>query len=271
MKLKAIGFSVGLLLAASVSQATAADWIGGMKDFGGGTPVPAPIPVPIYHASWYLRGDIGVSFGNDPDISTSLGGLGPSGTASYQPAWYDSDFGTDATYGIGVGYVWSSRIRTDVTVDYHPEGEVKINGSFTPAQPWGNVSVNDKTTWDGVVTLFNAYWDMGTHSGFTPYIGAGIGFSWNQLRRVHSSTYSVCGTCADAWASDKVHDITLAYALTAGVSYDMGRSTYLDFNYRYVWIEGTDVEMGIGGTNHTVSIGDLSEHQLRAGIRYMID
>jgi opacity protein-like surface antigen len=119
--------------------------------------------------------------------------------------------------------------------------------------------------------LFNAYWDMGTHSGFTPYIGAGIGFSWNQLRRVHNSTYLNCATCSDASGADKVHDITLAYALTAGVSYDMGRSTYLDFNYRYVWIEGTDVEMAIGTTNHTVSIGDLTEHQLRAGIRYVID
>jgi len=270
MKLKAIGFTAGLLLAASVSQANAADWIGGMKDFGGGTPVPAPIPVPVHYGSWYLRGDIGVSIANDPDISTS-GAIGPTGSVTYQPAWYDSDFGTDATYGIGVGYNWSARIRTDVTVDYNPEGEVKINGNYPAAQTWGNVLVDDKTTWDGVVTLFNAYWDMGTHSGFTPYIGAGIGFSWNQLRRVHNSTYLNCATCSDASGADKVHDITLAYALTAGVSYDMGRSTYLDFNYRYVWIEGTDVEMAIGTTNHTVSIGDLTEHQLRAGIRYVID
>lgn len=264
MKLKAIGFTAGLLLAASVSQATAADWIGGMKDFGGGTPVPAPIPVPIYHGTWYLRGDIGVSFANDPDISTTgaIGnGVGPGGTTTYQPAWYDSDFGTDATYGIGVGYNWSARIRTDVTVDYNPEGEVKITGTAPIATGVG--FVDDKTTWDGVVTLFNAYWDMGTHSGFTPYIGAGIGFSWNQLRRVHDSNLGA--------VADKMHDITLAYALTAGVSYDMGRSTYLDFNYRYMWIEGTDAEMAIGTTNHLVSIGDLSEHQLRAGIRYVLD
>lgn len=266
MKLKAIGFTAGLLLAASVSQATAADWIGGMKDFGGGTPVPAPIPVPIYHGTWYLRGDIGVSFANDPDISTT-GAIGTGGGISYQPAWYDSDFGTDATYGIGVGYNWSARIRTDVTVDYNPEGEVKIVNT-TP--PGGGIGwIDDKTTWDGVVTLFNAYWDMGTHSGFTPYLGAGIGFSWNQLRRVHESTATGGGIFAQG--ADKMHDITLAYALTAGVSYDMGRSTYLDFNYRYVWIEGTDAEMAVGRTNHTVSIGDLSEHQLRAGIRYVLD
>jgi len=265
MKLKALGLSLGLILAApGMAPAIAGGW-----NYGGGVPVPAPIPVPVHYGSWYLRGDIGVSIGDDPDVSTSGAPLGSGGGTSYLPAWYDSDFGTDVTVGLGVGYVWGPRFRTDVTVDYHPEGEVKING--TRSVGGGSVYVDDKTTWDGVVTLFNAYWDMGNHSGFTPYIGAGIGFSWNQLRRVHSSTYSGCGTCTNDFVSDKMHDVSLAYALTAGVSYDMGSSTFLDFNYRYVWIDGTDITLPVNGVAHTVSIGDLSEHQLRAGIRFMVD
>lgn len=278
MKRNALGLSLGLILAAQAwSSAMAADWIsgGGLKDYASGIPVPAPIPVPVYRGNWYLRGDLGVSFNNDPSISTTGAALGSASTSTsgYLPAWYDSDFGTNVTVGAGVGYVWSPYLRTDVTFDYNPEGEAKINGTLRQPGDWV-VRVDDNVTWDGVVTLFNAYWDFGNHSGFTPYVGGGLGFSWNQLRRVHNSSYGAnpaCGDCRDTFASDKVHDLTLAFALTAGVSYDIGRSTYLDLNYRYVWIGGTDIELPVDGVTHTVSLGDLSQHQLRAGLRFMID
>ena len=271
MKRNALGLSLGLLLAAVGAVGAQAN---GMKDYGGGVPVPAPIPVSVYQGTWYLRGDIGVSFGNDPGLSTSGAAIGDRlNSYEYLPAWYDSDFGTDMTIGLGVGYVWSPRFRTDVTFDYQPEGEVKIDGSlFNRRIPIWTAYVDDKTTWDGVVTLFNAYWDMGNHSGFVPYVGAGLGFSWNQLRRVHASTYNGpgCRDCSTT-VSERMHDVSLAFALTAGVSYDMGRSTYLDLNYRWLWVDGTDIQIGINNTAHTVSIDNLSEHQLRAGVRFMID
>jgi opacity protein-like surface antigen len=40
-------------------------------------------------------------------------------------------------------------------------------------------------------------------------------------------------------------------------------------NYRYLYFGGSDV--GPTGANSTVSIGDLNEHQIRAGLRFYIN
>ena len=56
-----------------------------------------------------------------------------------------------------------------------------------------------------------------------------------------------------------------------GVSYALTANTAIDVNYRYLFINGTDISATINGHNSKVTLGDIGEHQLRAGMRWDIN
>lgn len=305
--------AVGLLMLGATSvTAAAADWnngAGSYKDMRGSAavPVPAPTPIPLYSANWYMRLDAGLGFnsGGDADengvlygIYDSPGATGPEPFGS-RPAWLSSDFDTFGSLGGGVGYYWSDRIRTDVTLEVRTKAEAAIDGresylshSYDAFGVWTpdsntqvNVDMRDTTSTRSVFSLVNAYYDFGNHRGFSPYVGAGIGISYNELVRHHSTTETTCdpvtgcGTEAvrsQFSADGKSSTFTLAAALTAGMSYSLSDITALDFNYRMLYIGGTNVRMPItDGSGNTfrsnVALDSTLEHQLRAGLRFNIN
>lgn len=316
------GAAVGLMmLGASSVAAAAADWhngSGSIKDMRGAAavPVPAPTPIPIYQPNWYLRLDGGVGLGGGRDASESgltygfedspgVTGPVPFGTRS---SWLNSDFDTFVSLGGGVGFYWNDRFRTDLTVEAISPGKVNVNGverydmhGFDASVPpvYGrindlagdpttqvNVYVDDVTKVSSVVSLFNAYYDLGKLHGVTPYIGAGIGVVMHHLNRSHTTTETTCDLttvpeCGAEVTRDsytratKQNSFALAAAVTAGLSYQMSDITALDVNYRYLHIGGTDMSMTITdnfghSSQSKVTIGDSSEHQLRAGLRFDI-
>lgn len=123
---------------------------------------------------------------------------------------------------------------------------------------------------------------------FTPYLGGGIGFAWNELKRVHT-THEIsrtCGaiaprTCGTAsrrdlvQVQDKTHDITFAATATAGLAYRLSDYALIDVNYRYLFVDATDVGIRINGDNFggnsRLSIGEMHEHQIRAGLRFDVN
>jgi opacity protein-like surface antigen len=56
-----------------------------------------------------------------------------------------------------------------------------------------------------------------------------------------------------------------------GFTYDLGHSTLLDVNYRFLHIGGSDISLGYEGLRSSVSFDAQNEHQLRAGLRFNID
>lgn len=293
MNVKLAGLAIALGLVGAALPAAAADWTGpgSYKDYGAGIPVPAPIPVPVYAPEWYLRLDVGVGFANAPSVSASGEPFGiPSSTEEpfgFSPAWFNKDFTTFFTGGAGVGYRWSPYFRTDITADYHSSGDVQISGTqiyevVTGGVPSGNFSevvVSDKTTFNSGVFLLNGYIDFASWRSVTPYIGAGVGFAVNSLRRVHNSADFTCGadpTCAspggeiDSHADDRTDDVSFAAAFMAGITYEITPTTSLDFNYRFLHIGGSDIPLTVNGVPTKVSIGDINDHQLRAGLRFNI-
>lgn len=245
---------------------------GGIKDYGG-VPVPAPVPVAVYQPAWYFRFDAGIGLANDSNGSVAgdplfdvVGLTTPSG-----PAFLNDDFDTFTSFGAGIGYRWSKNFRMDWTVESRTNGHFVVESpeyiSPNTALP---VNVRDQTSLRGGFTLFNLYYDIFTHAGFTPYVGAGIGFSFNELTR--ASVTDIDGVEIDA--SKKKHNLGLAAMFTAGFSYQITEMTVLDFNYRYLHLEGSEIGLEtIGFTdpqNSTVSIGETNEHQLRAGVRFNV-
>ncbi len=171
-----------------VSAATAAD-----MPFASLLP-PPPSSQPVeFGTGWYLRGDIGYSNMPIPVIVADfVNSLGRTGAASG---------------GLGFGYQYNNWLRTDFEIDraafqlgstqapqWCPSGTVLDYpaGSSNVASPGAPIPAgfmyNPNETCTPYITaslsrttpMFNAYVDLGNWWGFTPYVGAGIGFSYLQ-------------------------------------------------------------------------------------------
>jgi opacity protein-like surface antigen len=118
------------------------------------------------------------------------------------------------------------------------------------------------------VGLFNAYWDLAPRGSWTPYIGVGAGFVYNQIDRNYVSTLDAGG--ADQSGSGGGSNFGLAAALMAGVSVSWSHTWVLDIGYRALYMDGGDLVTPIAGGSATpsrVEIGSQWEHQLRVGLR----
>ncbi|MEQ1653027.1 MAG: opacity family porin [Hyphomicrobium sp.] len=142
------------------------------------------------------------------------------------------------------------------------------------------LSVNDQTSVDGTIWMANMYYDLGARRGFTPYIGGGVGFIWNQIERTHNTTITSCAledpcggttTHYNQTFTAEADTISLAAAAMAGFSYQVTEITSLDIGYRYLYLGGTDFVMNIDGTESRVTIGDQHSHQFRAGLRFDVN
>jgi opacity protein-like surface antigen len=129
--------------------------------------------------------------------------------------------------------------------------------------------------------LANGYLDLGTWSGFTPYLGAGIGvnviYNKSQINwfMPNQNPYNV------SW-KDPFSNITfqgfrdtqhsgftyrLAWALMGGVAFDLTPHLKLDIGYRYLSL-GNYSALDSSGNPITKR---LSAQEIRTGFRYVID
>lgn len=279
----ALALSAGMIAPASAGG----DWGygSGINPYNVATPVPAPVPVPVYAPQWYFRIDFGAGMGADPSVSASgdpfdVGGLAltPFG---FDSSWLSENFDAIFTATGGVGYMWGPHFRTDFTVDLRSLGDVKYSGRevYPTAGNSRLVRVSDKTEMNSVPLLINGYYDFLAGKSLRPYLGAGLGFSVNRLKRDHTSTDFDCGgvapPCVPAGgvrttANESSYDISLAAAAMAGFTYNWSSYTAIDVNYRYMHIGGSDADLRINGVNTKVKIGDINEHQVRVGLRFNI-
>ncbi|KUO68007.1 MAG: hypothetical protein APF80_09490 [Alphaproteobacteria bacterium BRH_c36] len=306
MKLNVLSLSLAVAVIAAVgTPASSADWnygAGSIKDgISAAVPVPAPVPVPEYSARYYFRADAGVGMGDAPDSSEAGYYYGDdSGYGSFpsRSSWLNDDFDTFVTLGVGVGMYIGDRFRADLTAETRTKGEVEMSGEYEyftePAG--GNYEdvrgvVRDKTSLSGGIFMLNGYYDFsrGPQSRFTPYVGAGLGFAWNELRRTHFTSEG-SRNCDDSngctrrptprdseRVTDNTHDLSFAAMATVGVGYRISDYALLDLNYRYLFIDSTNAGISIDGRgdhfggDSNISIGELHEHQLRAGIRFEVN
>ncbi|RUM95684.1 porin family protein [Pseudaminobacter arsenicus] len=187
----------------------------------------APEYVPVEVGSgWYLRGDIGYN------LNKSV---------------YDIDFlDTDSTRfngGIGVGYHLNDYLRTELNLGFVSQDKYQTDlGPFT-------VSAKN-SVWSGMV---NGYYDLATISGFTPYIGGGLGL-------LHSRSEVTVDDVSVL--TDRQYE--LAYSLAAGVNYQVSKNVSMDLGYQYLSSPDTkyfNIDTGL------VEDG-IDYHQIKVGLRY---
>lgn len=270
----ALACALALAPAAHAGDFGAPVYANGINPYGAATPVPAPIPVPVYEPEWYFRVDFAAGFGSQPSVDVTgapFGSLAAARSIGFQDGWLSEDFLPSFTGGVGVGYVWGANFRTDFTVDVHSIMTSKFIGSevYNDGLVNRQLTVNDKTRFMSTILLMNAYYDIRTGTAFTPYLGGGLGFAVNQLTRSDSSTDS--GATGDLEVSGRTTRIKLAGAAMAGLTYDINSIVSLDVGYRYLFIGGTDVALRIHGVDSDITFGDISEQQVRAGLRFYVD
>lgn len=294
MALKRAFLGLGLACLAAVSSpATAADWTRGANNAYRSMYVPAPRPIPETF-KWYLRADIGMglqqglSLDEEGVLFGQNGGV-PIGTDppfGMESAWFNDDFDTFFVGGVGVGMYLSPRWRGDITVDARTATSGDAEGSFRYAliAPAGNFmegTVRENVDIRNTVTLANLYYDLSQRgSGFTPYIGAGVGFAVRSIDREHITTQvEDDGSPPPAnrptyTGHGKAHQVAPAAAVMAGVAYSVSPGTVIDIGYRFTWIGDVDMAMRInrGGDSYQsrLTIGDSFDHQIRAGLRWNV-
>ncbi len=198
---------------------------------------------------------------------------------------YDSDRfdgtrfgGNDFSGGLGVGYQFNDLVRADVTGDLF-RGD--FSGKFLTDTPCtggaGGTGCSGKTSasFKAGSLLANAYVDLGTVAGFTPYVGGGVGatrVSWGDAR-----TTGACVGCAgDVISSTRSSgdaDWRFTYALMAGVAYQLAPNVKLDLGYRYSHVAGGDMfgysaaDTVAGATGTMGRDGAMARQEIRVGLR----
>jgi opacity protein-like surface antigen len=270
--------------------------------------MPPPVAAPIsqerleFGTGWYLRGDISWTREKSPVLFPTPA-PGPTLNLKNQNGW---------ALGIGAGYKLNNWFRTDLTFDYYKQLSVNtrsanftcydainpvndINGNVVALHAQEN-SCYSRTAGQvsRAVALWNGYIDLGTWSGITPYVGAGLGMSFGRAKS--SSNWYFAANDAiynptlvlpnpspipELWLEANGNPIArpitafgpqnrrtaldrknynFAYAFMTGIAYDVSPNAKIDFGYRFV---------NLGKLGAATKATTINEY--RIGFRYMID
>jgi len=307
---------------------TAAAWPAAAADLLGTAP---PLTMPASQgpmtfevgSNWYLRGDLGVGFDQTPTISLSSLSTPPPGLVgapfptSSETGWSTTNF----TGGVGAGYRFNDYLRFDATWDYLtgpggarqtavvcPYGLTGVAGKTPPRAKLGYLydtsdacnATTDVRQYNNTF-LANAYVDLGTYGGFTPYVGGGVGFNMNVMSGSlnayetanglpYAANLTPAGGYPQVWVDPNGNPIapqpniafaqqnwgrsissttyTFAWALAGGLGFQLNPSTTLDIGYRYL-NNGEITRLINPQTGLTLRQNNVSQ-QVRVGIRYVL-
>jgi len=208
-----------------------------------------PVYQPVDVGGWYIRGDIDYHWMNmdgAPRYITAPGGYNE----------FDSyDLNGAASLGLGVGYQVNDHFRVDLTGDYW------FNSSFRGTTSCGDGCFsNEVSSASTYLLLANAYADLGTWNGITPYVGAGIGGANVKWDTVYDPNTDETNPGSSNWR--------FAYALMAGASYCLTDHWKLDAGYRFTHIDGGRMfEWDASSAGPGFDKG-MNVNEVRGGLRY---
>jgi opacity protein-like surface antigen len=220
-------------------------------------PVPIPEPVPVHDI--YLRGYIGATEQEADDFTNSV-------IAAGNFSIFAKEFDSSPFIGFGVGIRRSERLRFDLTGEYRAKSTfhgIDRNNTASTSNEYSGL----KSDW---LFLANGYVDLGTHRGFTPYVGAGIGVSEITLDNFTDTNENTGGF---HWSEDN-SEWNLAWALHAGFSYEISNDLTFDMGYRFTYLG--DGETGAFRTYDPtpspspLKLEDITSHDVHIGLRWSL-
>ena len=288
-----------------------------------GAPPPMTIPSPQaptaveIGSNWYLRGDVGVGFDDAPSVTLASAPPVQPGYLGSTPASGGS--GAGFAGDLGFGYRFNDFLRMDATWTYWTSPS--RTRSLAVICPYGLNGVTNSVgvpagylydttdTCGGATSLYqhnntflaNGYVDLGTYSGFTPYVGGGVGVDMNSMTGSasfaetangfgYAANLTNLGGYPSVWVNSAGQPISpqpavlfaqqnwnrtinattyrFAWSLAAGVGFHLTPSATLDVGYRY--INGGESSLPLNPqTGLTVKQRNVSQ-QILIGIRYVL-
>ena len=250
-------------------------------------PPPPPLDAPplrgavVEDSGFYLRADTGLANTNAGNLRSSFADGSTLASQGAVVGSTDVSVGDAALLGLGAGYQFNSWFRADVTGEYRSALAYKSHiGAKWDGGPGCSLADPSYCADDYTgqiktgVFLANAYLDMGTWFGFTPYVGAGVGAAVYQTSGVKDVTTFVSGSGA-AWGyAPGYTSANFAWAAMAGVSYHITPNLLLDVGYRYVNM-GT-FQTGVIACNTPIYCHGETQHfnmasnDVRVGLRWLM-
>jgi len=226
--------------------------------------VPAPIEVP---SRWYLRGDIGVGVVTVNSVDYIPNPLNnPNNFTIQSVTLQDQVF-----FLVGAGYEFNNWVRFDFTAEYRNKDSFVFWGGYTTACP--NPFAQCLDVYNGYISswvfLANAYFDLGTWCGLTPFVGFGVGTAANTLAGFSDVGIPTGG----AGIAPSVTDWNFAWAIHAGLSYAVTPNLKLEFAYRFLNMGSVEAPINcVGGCNpDSYRFHNLEAQDFMLGFRWMFD
>lgn len=273
-------------------------------------------------SGWYIRGDISYAFSRsykNHDFGVT------SAFAPFESVQLDSFSEKENTISgsVGFGYHFNDWIRGDLNLGLLPKDKYSASGvipdgcagttttetvtyddqgaavgapvvnSFADTSDCAATLSASNTNWTGTA---NAYVDLGTFAGLTPYVGGGIGVVYTKTKLRGSA---ICSASEDVnsvsnppntetttttflcdgqtnsndedveyvGASSTDREWNLLYSLNAGVAYKVTENASIDLGYQYVNSPNAKhVSIDEDGNIHSGK--GIDYHQIKLGLRY---
>jgi opacity protein-like surface antigen len=257
----------------------------------------APLRGTVAASGLYLRGDIGVGYQSIRNIS-QRDVIAGGGTFLKDSSESNVVFG-----GIGIGYRFNNWFRFDVTGELRGSQPMHAQDRFifgTPTPFPRNPLLNDfartsqTNSYAANVTtqlgLANAYVDLGTFCALgclTPFVGAGVGFARHTVSGLTDSgivntLFYQAGTGTVFQQSNPTLGYAtsntrtnFAWALMAGVGYNVTPNVTLEVGYRYLNMgqvrSGRIQNAFIAENYEPLRARTMDSHDIRIGMRWSLN
>ncbi|KQQ85940.1 outer membrane beta-barrel protein [Aureimonas sp. Leaf324] len=230
------------------------------------------IAIPVAETGLYLRAD--ATYGFDTTFGGTQSLVGTGGTATNRMG----DWRLDDGFGVGggIGYKASDWLRFDATVDSWKQDVSGGNGAGWFCGFDRSCASREGGSIRALEVMGNAYVDLGTVAGFTPYVGAGLGAVHVDYGDVAGTVIctgaAACSVAGSSAAYDGDASWRFAYAVSAGVSYDVTDNLSIDTGYRYLNVQDGDAYRfdAASGARLVAEDDGFDRHTIRAGLRFKL-
>jgi opacity protein-like surface antigen len=273
-------FSVKPLIGAAAALANTTAFAADMPQY----PPPPPQPQMTYQAmpmvvqqpmgAWYLRGDIGIGITKQDFVYEQNPLHTPYDILTVNGSMADTVF-----FGGGVGYEFNNWLRFDATAEYRTKSAV--NAFLTYQYNGGVFGDQYQGFLQSVVFLANAYVDLGTWNCLTPFVGIGVGGAWNKFADLVDTSiatpppnnpqnpYALSGGAGTGIGRNSTN-LNFAWALHAGLAYNVTQNFTVEFAYRYLnYGSVTDIIDCAGGCiPDSYKLQNLTSQDFKIGMRW---
>jgi opacity protein-like surface antigen len=228
-----MGRSKALILATLVAAGASSAAFG--ADLLPPPPQLEPPPPMDVGGGWYLRGDVGVGAVQMSNWRSTLQPFDETGNAFNAVAVPSFASMGDQTFGgVGVGYQFNRWLRADITGEYRTEASYRANimSAWTLNNPTSFGTDSYTAGLSTALFMANAYVDLGTWYGVTPFVGAGVGLASHKL----SGLNDVGGGAAAGGIgiAPDTNQTNFAWAVMAGLALNVTPNLKMELGYRYV-------------------------------------